>query len=328
MKSWIIETKDLTKKYGNILAVDALNMRVRPGEVCGLVGPHGSGKTTTIQMILGQTEPTSGKVEVFGVDPTRYPLSMKALVGYLPIQLDFSQDLTARENLIYIARLNELPHQEVHRRIDIALERVGLTRMANLYVSKFSYGMQLRLALAGVLIKKPRLIVMDEPTQRLDNEMVRKFLQLIRKLAGTGITILLSSQVRDQVQEACDQIVVFKRDCTVFQGPTQNLAQGFVDGDALIRLRANGSVGVLLDELRYLPSVSEVIYHYPDRYVLKTPRDLRAEVAKKVVDAGGKLISLEFKRPNLETVYASYVEKENLCRSEKPKENHWQEKVP
>ena len=117
----IIETKDLTKKYGEFVAVDSLNLAVKQGEVFGLLGPNGAGKTTTILMLLGLTEPTSGKVKVLGFNPARQPLSVKSRAGYIPDQVGFYDELTARENLVYIARLNGLSRQETKQRIDEAL---------------------------------------------------------------------------------------------------------------------------------------------------------------------------------------------------------------
>ncbi|MCB0144239.1 MAG: ATP-binding cassette domain-containing protein, partial [Caldilineaceae bacterium] len=109
---WVIETQDLTKRYGNFTAVDSLNLALNKGEVFGLLGPNGAGKTTTILMLLGLTERTSGRVQVLGFDPARQPLQVKARVGYLPDQIGFYDDLTARENLSYIAKLNGIPRVE------------------------------------------------------------------------------------------------------------------------------------------------------------------------------------------------------------------------
>ena len=152
----IIETKDLTKKYGDFVAVDSLNLSVKRGEVFGLLGPNGAGKTTTILMLLGLTEPTAGRVKVLGFNPVRQPLSIKSHAGYIPDQVGFYDELTARENLIYIARLNSLSRQESNRRIDEALEKVGLVQVADKTVRTYSRGMRQRLGVADVLIKNPQ----------------------------------------------------------------------------------------------------------------------------------------------------------------------------
>ena len=226
----VIETRDLTKKYGDFVAVDALNLRVKRSEVFGLLGPNGAGKTTTILMLLGLTEPTSGKVKVLGFDPARQPLSIKSRAGYIPDQVGFYDELTARENLIYIAKLNGLPRQESNKRIDEALEKVGLTTVAGKSVKTFSRGMRQRLGVADVLIKNPQLIIMDEPTQGLDPELAREFLQLIRELSGAGITILLSSHLLYQVQEVCDRVGLFRQGHMVLEGTVTELAQKVLGG--------------------------------------------------------------------------------------------------
>ena len=118
MGNLVLETKDLTKRYGNFVAVDHLNLAVHEGEVFGLLGPNGAGKTTTILMLLGLTEPTGGQVRVLGLDPSRQPLRVKAHVGYMPDQVGFYDELSARENLAYIAKLNAMARKEIDRRID------------------------------------------------------------------------------------------------------------------------------------------------------------------------------------------------------------------
>ena len=164
MADTMIEVKGLVKQYGPVTAVNGIDFSVGKGEVFGLLGPNGSGKTTTILMLLGLTEPTAGEVRVLGLDPARKPLSVKARVGYLPDQVGFYDGLTARENLAYIARLNGVPRAEASKRIDAGLERMGLADVADKPVKTFSRGMRQRLAVAELLLKRPQIIIMDEPT--------------------------------------------------------------------------------------------------------------------------------------------------------------------
>jgi ABC-2 type transport system ATP-binding protein len=304
----IIETKDLTKKYGEFVAVDSLNLAVKQGEVFGLLGPNGAGKTTTILMLLGLTEPTAGRVKVLGFNPARQPLSVKSRAGYIPDQVGFYDELTARENLIYIARLNGLSRQESKVRIDGALEKVGLAEVADHSVKTFSRGMRQRLGVADVLIKNPKLIIMDEPTQGLDPELAHEFLQLIRELAEAGITILLSSHLLYQVQEVCDQVGLFHQGHMVLKGTVTELAQNVLGGGYHVRLRANGSKKTYEEELYKLPGVVEVNFKSPDIYTLVATRDLRSEAASVVVRAGGKLTSLDIENLSLDDIYNVYFE--------------------
>lgn len=307
----IIETKDLTKMYGDFVAVDALNLSVKRGEVFGLLGPNGAGKTTTILMLLGLTEPSAGRVRVLGFDPARQPLSIKSRAGYIPDQVGFYDELTARENLIYIARLNGMSRQESNRRIDEALQKVGLTRVADHDVKTFSRGMRQRLGVADVLIKNPQLIIMDEPTQGLDPELARDFLQLIRDLAGSGITILLSSHLLYQVQEVCDRVGLFHQGHMVMEGTVAQLAQKVLGGGYHVRLQANGAKASYEQELRKLPGVVEVNFKAPDIYTLVATKDLRSDAARVIVDAGGKLTSLDIENLSLDDIYNDYFEEVN-----------------
>ncbi|MDP2661992.1 MAG: ABC transporter ATP-binding protein, partial [Dehalococcoidia bacterium] len=196
----IIEMVNLTKKYGDFTAVDRLNLEVTEGEIFGLLGPNGAGKTTTILMMLGLTEPTAGRVRVAGFSSTRRPLEVKRLVGYLPDNVGFYEDMSARENLRYTAALNGLSRREADRRIDDLLERVGLPDVADQRAGSFSRGMRQRLGIADVLIKGPRLVVLDEPTLGIDPDGVRHVLDtIVRMSREQRITVLLSSHLLHQV---------------------------------------------------------------------------------------------------------------------------------
>ncbi|MEA2660409.1 MAG: type transport system ATP-binding protein, partial [Candidatus Binatota bacterium] len=166
--SAVVETKNLTKRYREILAVNALSLTVQEGEVFGFLGPNGAGKTTTILMLLGLTEPSSGEVSVCGFNPTHESLEVKKRVGYLPENPGFYDDISARENLLYMARLNRIPEEEARRRTAEVLDQVGLPDDARRLVKEFSRGMKQRLGIAEVLVKKPTAIILDEPTLGID----------------------------------------------------------------------------------------------------------------------------------------------------------------
>lgn len=308
MADLVLETKGLTKKYGDFVAVDKLNLSVKQGEVFGLLGPNGAGKTTTILMLLGLTEPTEGEVRVLGLDPSRRPLSVKARVGYMPDQVGFYDDLSARENLFYIAKLNGLPGDEIHARVDEALARVQLGDVANKRVATFSRGMRQRLGLADVLIKRPRLIIMDEPTQGLDPELAHQFLDLIRSLKEEGITILLSSHLLHQVQIICDRVGLFHRGRMVLEGAVPQLARKVLGGAYRIRLQAEGPTAVLERALKRLPDAVEVRRTDGNSYEVEAKKDVRAEAATAVVQAGGRLLMLNAEAQSLDDIYTRYFQ--------------------
>jgi len=309
MNEIVLESRGLTKHYGDLVAVDRLDMTVRRGEGFGLLGPNGAGKTTAILMLLGLTEPTAGSVRVLGFDPARRPLSVKAHVGYLPEQVGFYEGLTARENLIYIAKLNGLRRDDAYRRIDMALAQMGLSEVADRRVATFSRGMRQRLGVAEVLLKQPQLIILDEPTQGLDPEAAREFLEIVRRLKAEDITILLASHLLHQVQAVCDRVGLFQRGRMVLEGTVKELAQQVLGGAYRIHLEADGPDG-LEETLRSLTGVVNVERSDTNIYELEAREDLRAEAAQAVVEAGGRLLSLNVEAPSLDEIYARYFQQE------------------
>ena len=222
----VIEAEGLTKKYGHQVAVNDLNLQIREGEVFGFLGPNGAGKTTTLLMFLGLTEPTSGKVKVIGFDPTRDPFHVKEKIGYLPENVGFYDDMDARQNLQYIARLNRIPDKVSAGRIDESLKVVDLLEEVGKKVGTYSKGMRQRLGIAEVLIKEPKLIFLDEPTIGLDPDGTNRMLDLIHSLSREkNITIFLSSHLLDQVQRICDRVGIMIKGDLVAMGPIEELAK-------------------------------------------------------------------------------------------------------
>jgi ABC-2 type transport system ATP-binding protein len=222
----IIEAEGLTKKYETQIAVNSLTLQIREGEVFGFLGPNGAGKTTTLLMFLGLTEPTSGKVRIIGFDPTREPLRVKEKVGYLPENVGFYDDMDARQNLRFIARLNRISDGISAKKIDELLEQVGLFEEGKKKVGTYSKGMRQRLGIAEVLIKEPKLIFLDEPTIGLDPDGTNRMLDLIHSLSrDRNITIFLSSHLLDQVQRICDRVGIMIKGNLVAIGPIQELAK-------------------------------------------------------------------------------------------------------
>lgn len=221
----VVRTENLTRAYNEKVAVDGLNLRLVKGEIYGFLGPNGAGKTTTILMLLGLTEPTTGRAEVLGLDPFRQPLEVKRRVSYLPENLGFYRDLTGRENLRYVARLNGLNGAASERGIQEALERVELADAADQRVAVYSRGMRQRLGLAGVLVKKPQVMILDEPTLGLDPQGTKAILALIRSLRmEEKITVLLCSHQLHQVQEICDRVGIMNRGRMVAEGTLEELS--------------------------------------------------------------------------------------------------------
>jgi len=200
-----VETRRLTKRYGRLTAVDSLDLEVRPGEVYGFLGPNGAGKTSTLRMILGLIKPTSGEVRLFGRAPGR-PGHLNR-VGSLVEGPAFYPYLSGRDNLRVMARHARVPLD----RIAAVLDQVELTARAGDRYATYSLGMKQRLGVAAALLKDPRLVVLDEPTNGLDPAGMADVRVLVRRLGAAGCTVLLSSHLMSEVEELCDRVGVISR---------------------------------------------------------------------------------------------------------------------
>ncbi|MFC1970978.1 ABC transporter ATP-binding protein [Chloroflexota bacterium] len=301
-----IETKDLTKSYDGVMVVNHLNIYVKENEVFGLLGPNGAGKTTTILMLLGLTEPVSGTVNVCGFSPTREPLKVKRIVGYLPEEVGFYDNLTAVENLRFIAELNNISLLETNRRIDEVLEMVGLGGERDMVVGKFSRGMRQRLGIADVLIKQPKVVILDEPTSGLDPKGINQLLDLIAGLPKMGTTVLLSSHQLYQVQKVCHSIGILSKGKLVIGGSIDSLGrEALAGGRYLIEVETAEPGAELVGILKEIKGVDKV---EADGKILKvtTDSDLRAKIAKAVVDSSASLVQMKVHEFSLDEIYMKY----------------------
>ena len=312
MSDTVIEVHGLTKRYGHTVAVDGIDLKIEAGEVFGLLGPNGSGKTTTILMLLGLTEPTSGTVSVLGFDPLRRPLQVKRRVGYLPDLVGFYDHLSARENLAYTARLIGLDSAESASRINKALDRVGLGEVARQRVSTFSHGMRQRLGLAELLIKEARIAILDEPTNGLDPQATQELLGLIGELRADGMTIVLSSHLLGLVQSICDRVALFRKGRIGLIGKVADLAREVLGGAYVIEVEAEG---VDLEEaLSGIDGIGAVTRMTDATTRVDADRDVRPEIARRVVEAGGLLRNMAISRTSLDEVYVRYFEQAEEVR--------------
>ncbi len=222
----IIETQGLTKIYGRQKAVSNLTFTVHEGEIFGFLGPNGSGKTTTLLMLLGLTEPDSGWARVAGYDPLRESMKVKRIIGYIPENIGFYEDMNALENLRFIARLNGLADSVSSPRIADALETVGLADEAIKKVGAYSRGMRQRLGIAEIIIKEPKIAFLDEPTLGLDPEATAKNIGFIQSLSREkNITIILSSHDLKQVQKIADRVGIMLEGQMIAEGTLDRLAE-------------------------------------------------------------------------------------------------------
>jgi len=302
----IVETKDLSKTYNGFTAVDGLNLRIEEGEIFGFLGPNGAGKTTTILMLLGLTEPSSGTAQVCGYNPTREPLKVKHIVGYLPERVGFYEDLTARQNLRYTAELNNLPRYEAEKSIEKLLATVGLSQVADQEVSKFSRGMKQRLGIADIWVKEPKLAFLDEPTTAIDPEGIEDMLDLIASMVKKGITVIFCSHQLHLVQRICTRIGILAKGHLVVEGPIDSLGRQAISGGKYrIEVEVAQANPDLLDSLKRGTGIREV-QSSGNTLFISCDEDLRSQIAKEIVDSGSLLVGMKIEEYNLERIYKTY----------------------
>ena len=302
----VIETKDITKAYGNFIAVDKLNLHVDAGEAFGFLGPNGAGKTTTILMLLGLTEPTSGSATVCGYNPTREPVKVKSVVGYMPEKVGFYEDLTAIENLEYTAWLNNLPRDKISMKVNEVLGMVGLGDSYDQKVGKFSHGMKQRLGIADVMLKEPKVAFFDEPTSGIDPEGIEQILALIADLSKMKVTIILSSHQLHQVQRICTHIGILSKGRLVADGAVDHLGREALSGGKYrIHLQVAQPSSKLVNSLKNINGVRDV-EATGDLLVVSCDDDLRPQLSRTVVDCDCLLVQMKIEEYGLEEIYMKY----------------------
>ena len=309
IKDSIIKLDGLTKKYGDFTAVDHLSLTVERGEIFGLLGPNGAGKTTTILMMLGLSEPTSGEVEVCGIDPTFYPLLVKEKVGYLPDEVGFYENMSGLENILYTAALNGIDSSLAVKRAERLLEQVGLTQKIYAKVQTYSRGMKQRLGLADILIKEPEVIILDEPTSGIDPEGVRELLALIKQLSRErGMTVLLSSHHLHQIQQICDRVGLFVEGKLIAVGPIKELATSLFKSDPiLLEAEVENVDEGLVAAIKAHQNVTKVERHQ-HRLLVYCRENIGAEIANIIVNYGAGLKHLSQHDYGLDEIYHRYFE--------------------
>jgi len=219
----MIKLTNLTKLYGSLTAVNAINLEVNAGEIFGFLGPNGAGKTTTIKMMAGLLQPTGGSVAIGGFDVQKDPLNAKAITGFIPDRPYLYEKLTAGEFMRFIAELYTMPSAD--GRIDELLGLFGLSDWAGELVENFSHGMKQRLVMASSLLHRPKVLVVDEPMVGLDPRGARLVKDLFKDLASQGVTIFMSTHTLEIVEAMCTRVAIINRGEIIAGGSVEELGR-------------------------------------------------------------------------------------------------------
>src|SRR5450759_4174104 len=295
-----IEMIDLCKSFGNFHAVDHLSLTVKQGEIFGLLGPNGSGKTTTINMISGLSVPTSGEVRVFGYDVRHDARRIRQVLGAVPQETALYEELTAWTNLDFHADLFGIPRKEKKERITKLLELVQLLDRKDSRVSTFSGGMKRRLALGRALLHDPQLIYLDEPTLGVDVQARRVIWDYILSLRDQGKTVLITTNYLEEAQALCERLAIIDHGKLVAEDTPEHLKQTY--GGSVIELETLRP-STAIDELRSIPGVKEVIQ---DETHLKITTQGMYNIAPHIITIltqEGEIKDIAIREPNLNEIF-------------------------
>jgi len=297
----MIKTENLTKVYEGVKAVDSLNLSIAKGEVFGFLGPNGSGKTTTMGMMIGEIEPTSGSCFINDIDVLRHPLEVKRIIGYMPDGLGFYENLNARQNLKYFSEFYNIKPGDAEKRITELLEYVGLKGVEK-KTEGYSRGMKQRLGLAQALLNDPEVIFMDEPTNGLDPQGVMQVRNIIKDLASKGKTIFFSSHILEEVRQISTTVGIITKGKLIAQGTLDEVRQKMQKDQLFtIVVKATG-------EMPRLTNSGIVDASYVNHTAMIHARtDIRDEISDELVRNNVHIRELRIEEKSLEDVFLETV---------------------
>ena len=306
MADTMIEVKDLTKYYGENLAVDNISFHVEKGEVVGFLGPNGSGKTTTMRILTGYLPPSTGGASIAGHDTMTGSLEARRHIGYLPETVPLYTDMTVEDYLSFLGAIRGMRGDYLKKRIDIVIERVKLGDYRKSLIHKLSKGYRQRTGLAQAILHEPEVLILDEPTVGIDPIQVVETRELIKEL-GREQTLLLSTHILPEVSAVCERVLIINEGILVAEDTPDNLAVR-LRGTEQVQAEIRGPSAEVIRELRALEGVTSARYidsATGPRYTIESPsgNDLREKIAEMVVMHGWGLLQLSVVPMSLEEIF-------------------------
>ena len=309
----MIEVSNLTKKYGDHIALDHLSFRVEKGQIYGFLGPNGAGKSTTMNIITGYLAATEGTVTIDGKDVQKDPEEAKRAIGYLPELPPLYVDMTVREYLEFVAELKKVPKKERKQQIDEVMEMTQITDMQQRLIRNLSKGYRQRVGLAQAILGYPEVIILDEPTVGLDPKQIIEIRDLIRKL-GENHTVILSSHILSEVSAVCDHIMIIAHGKLVASDSPENL-QKLMSGSMELDLEVKGSVAAVktaLQEISQIDRIEENTEAPKDiaklKVISKENADIREQVFYALAEAKLPILEMTHAEKSLEDIFLELTE--------------------
>lgn len=300
----MIDVQHVTKRYGNITALDDVSFSINKGEIVAFLGPNGAGKTTTMRILTGFMPPTQGTVRIAGFDCLENPWEVKQHIGYLPETPPLYLELTVNEYLTFVGRIKRLPPEQLPECMDIIIDQTGLADVRGRVIGHLSRGYRQRVGLAQALLHNPPVLILDEPTTGLDPNQIIEIRDLIKNLAGSH-TIILSTHMLAEATAICQRVIIIHQGRIVAIDTPEQLGARLRESETL-SLTVKHSDPRLLEALHQIPGVIRVSPGVtPQTYVLETQmgRDIREELTKLVVSRNVGLLELKTQPLTLEDVF-------------------------
>jgi len=306
MKS-MIDVENLTKRYGEVIAVDNVNFQLANGEFFGLLGPNGAGKTTTIRMLTGLTKPTSGTARIADHDCVRENLAVKQRIGVVPEVSNLYNEMSAWENLMFIGELYGVNKSARVERAKQLLEVFQLYERRNDRVIGYSKGMKRRVRIAAALLHRPKVLFLDEPTSGLDVQSSRLIRSLAKELNKEGITILLTTHYIDEADQLCDRVAIIKQGKIVVEDSPERLKSS-LQAEHIVEIGFDRNISNIDVLLRADPIIKEVTKQ-GDKYHIHTgnPSDSIKKMVQFATSNRLEIVSMNTKQPSLEDVFVKYT---------------------
>ena len=320
----MIEVTNLTKKYGDHIAVDHLSFRVEKGQIYGFLGPNGAGKSTTMNIITGYLAATEGTVTIDGKDIQKDPEEAKRSIGYLPVLPPLYVDMTVREYLEFVAELKKVPKKERKQQIDEVMEMTQITDMQQRLIRNLSKGYRQRVGLAQAILGYPEVIILDEPTVGLDPKQIIEIRDLIRKL-GENHTVILSSHILSEVSAVCDHIMIIAHGKLVASDSPENL-QKLMSGSMELNLEVKGSAAAVKSALQEISQIDRIEENTEAsknvakmKVISKENADIREQVFYALADAKLPILEMTHAEKSLEDIFLELTEDVAPSQPEKKK---------
>jgi ABC-type multidrug transport system ATPase subunit len=307
---FVVETESLTKKYGSLIAVNRLDLKVTKGSIHGFLGPNGAGKTTTIKILVGLLRPDEGTVSVLGREVHGDKADSRLSIGYMPELPKFPKHLKGGELLDIYGRMYGMTHQQRTEQIPKLIELVGLKGREHDLIGNYSKGMQQRIGIAQALLSEPELVILDEPSLGLDPVGMVEVRKLVKTIAKEGMTVFVSSHLLYEVEQVCTHVTIIDRGNLLVSDTLQNVSS-MLAGPALVHVeiaRMSETVVQALKKLSFVTNVGQIGNEFSIQ--VATHEDVRAQVSETITKAGGVIVGMSMKASNLEDVFMQLVGKD------------------